>query len=253
MSMRSDQPRDALVFALDGGGDLAEAMDWVARLHGHVGMFKVGKEAFTRHGPELVSGIQARGGRVFLDLKYHDIPHTVAGAADAAASLGVAMFNVHALGGLAMMQAARDGARRAAERLGVAPPVVLAVTVLTSLGQGDLSALGFRETADRLAASLARMAKDAGLSGVVASPREAETIRRVCGKDFLIVTPGIRGPGEGAGDDQKRTWSPREAVRAGADFLVVGRPIQTAADPGRRADEIVAEIAAGRAGRTAGA
>jgi len=221
----------------------------VDRLQGHVGLFKVGKESFTACGPELVSGILARGGRVFLDLKFHDIPNTVGGAASAATKLGVSMFNVHALGGEAMLREAAEAARRTAEQLGRPAPVVLAVTVLTSLDDADLQRLGFRLGAGELALHLAEMAKRAGVSGVVASPRDAAAVRERCGRDFLIVTPGIRGAAKPAEDDQKRTLSPREAIRMGADCIVVGRPIRTSADPVAEADAVTAEIAEGLAAR----
>jgi len=247
----NDDARSRLIFALDVGGGTAPAFEWVDRLQGHVGLFKVGKESFTACGPDLVTGILKRGGKVFLDLKFHDIPNTVGAAASAAVKLGVSMFNVHALGGEAMLKETADAARRTAEKLGGPAPVVLAVTVLTSLDDGDLQRLGFRIGAGELALHLAEMAKLAGVSGVVASARDAAAIRECCGKDFLIVTPGIRGAAKPA-DDQKRTLSPRDAVRMGADYIVVGRPIRTAADPVAEADAIAAEIAGGLSARGLG-
>lgn len=234
-----------MIFALDVGGGMEEALSWVDRLWDHIGLFKVGKESFVRYGPEIVRQIHARGGGVFLDLKFHDIPNTVARAAEAASDLGVAMFNLHALGGKAMMMETVGAVRRLAERSGVKPPVVLAVTVLTSLNDGDLEILGFGRGTGETALHLARLAQDAGVSGVVASASDAAAIRSACGGDFLIVTPGIRGVAEVAGDDQKRVVTPVEAIRHGADYLVVGRPIRQASDPAGEADAIVGEIARG--------
>ena len=246
MNTSINLPRERLIFALDIGGGLEEALSWVDRLWDHVGLFKVGKESFVRYGTEIIRQIQARGGRVFLDLKFHDIPNTVARAAEAASELGVAMFNLHALGGREMMMETVGAVRRFAERSEVRPPVVLAVTVLTSLNDSDLKILGFSRGTGETALHLARLAQDAGVSGVVASAVDAAAIRKACGGDFLIVTPGIRGVTEVAGDDQKRIVTPSEALRCGADYLVVGRPIRQAADPAGEADAIVGEIARGR-------
>lgn len=245
MNTSTSVPRERLIFALDIGGGMEEALLWVDRLWNHVGLFKVGKESFVRYGPEIVRQIHARGGKVFLDLKFHDIPHTVARAAEAASELGVAMFNLHALGGKSMMQETVEAVRRCAQKAGATPPVVLAVTVLTSLNDGDLKLIGFGRGTAETALHLARLAQDAGVSGVVASAADAAEIRKACGADFLIVTPGIRGGTEVAGDDQKRILTPAEAVRCGADHLVVGRPIRQAADPAGEADRIVQEIAQG--------
>lgn len=235
-----------MIFALDvGAGGLAEALAWVDRLKGCVGLFKVGKEAFTIHGPDLVARIRERGARVFLDLKYHDIPNTVARAAAGAVGLGVAMFNVHAAGGRRMMAAAAQAAREEAARLNKPLPLLIAVTVLTSLDNDDLWELGFRRGALEAARNFASLAREAGLAGVVASPREIGAIRSACGEDFVIVTPGIRDAGPVATDDQKRTLTPEGAIAAGADYLVVGRPIRMAPDPEAEAERIVAAIARG--------
>ncbi len=242
----SKDPRERLIFALDTGSHIGEAMSWVDRLREHVGVFKVGKESFSYHGPDIVRRIQARGCRVFLDLKFHDIPNTVAAAAVAAVRLGVVMFNVHALGGKKMMEDAVTAARHEAREADLPVPVVLAVTVLTSLGDDDLRDMGFNRSASLLALHLARMAQDAGVSGVVASAHDVEAIRGACGQDFMIVTPGIRGSAL-AGDDQKRVLTAREAVASGADYVVVGRPIRTADDPAHQADRIVQEITEGLA------
>jgi len=198
---------------------------------------KIGKQLFTSEGPSLVRELTARGDRVFLDLKYHDIPNTVAGAIRAATSLGVWMVNVHASGGLKMMQAARAAADDAASR-GQHRPLVIAVTVLTSLDDAALASIGVSRPMAEQVGGLAALAQDAGLDGVVASPQEIAVIRQRCGADFQIVTPGIRsGPGV-AGDDQARTLSAAEAVAAGANYLVIGRPILKAPDPAAAAKGI---------------
>lgn len=252
MNTANNPPRERLIFALDVDGGLDEALFWVDRLWDHVGLFKVGKEAFVRHGAELVRQIHARGGKVFLDLKFHDIPNTVARAAEAAAGLGVAMFNLHALGGRRMMAETVAAVQRFAERRKTPAPIVLAVTVLTSLNDDDLKIMGFGRGTAETALQLARLAQDSGVPGVVASAEDAAAIRKACGSSFLIVTPGIRGAKEVAGDDQKRIVTPCEAVSRGADYLVVGRPIRQAADPTGEADEIAREIARGLASRAGG-
>ena len=238
---QSESFRDRLIFALDGTGDLAETISWVKRLQDHVGMFKIGKETFTRYGPEIVAGVQRLGGKVFLDLKFHDIPQTVARAALASVELGVAMFNVHALGGKAMIREAVSAARKRAKELESRPPLVLAVTVLTSLNGSDLEVLGFRSSVEDTVLNLARLAQDEGVSGVVASPLDIVAIREACGPDFIILTPGIRAK-DAPEDDQKRTLTAGEAIRRGADYLVVGRPIRLAADPLSAADRLVEEM-----------
>lgn len=237
--------RERLIFALDEGGGLEESLAWVDRLKGSVGLFKVGKESFVRHGTRIVREIHDRGGRVFLDLKFHDIPNTVGRAAEAAFDLGVAMFNLHALGGRAMLQEAVRSVRARAEQAGRPQPIVLAVTVLTSLNDADLQEIGMNRGTRETVLRLARLSQDAGVTGVVASAEEAPAIRQACGEGFLIVTPGIRGVAEVPGDDQKRVLTPREALRRGADYLVVGRPIRQAQDPVAAADGIVAEMAGG--------
>jgi len=247
MNTTNNSPRDRLIFALDVGGGLEEALSWVDRLWDHVGLFKVGKESFVRYGTEIVRQIHVRGGKVFLDLKFHDIPNTVARAAEAACGLGVAMFNLHALGGMRMMTETVGAVRKVTERSGEKPPVILAVTVLTSLNDGDLQLLGFKGGTRDTALHLARLAQDAGVSGVVASAEDAAAIRKACGGKFWIVTPGIRGAKEVADEDQKRIVTPAEAVSSGADYLVVGRPIRQAADPAGEADAITKEIVRGLA------
>jgi orotidine-5'-phosphate decarboxylase len=245
MNTSNNLPRERLIFALDVGGGLDEALSWVDRLGDHVGLFKVGKESFVRYGTEIVQQIHARGGKVFLDLKFHDIPHTVARAAEAAFALGVAMFNVHALGGREMMRQTVSTVQQVAKEGNKPQPIVLAVTVLTSLNDGDLKIMGFDRGTRDTALTLARLAQDAGISGVVASAEDAAAIRKACGDAFLIVTPGIRGTQRVAGDDQKRIVTPSDAIACGADYLVVGRPIRQAANPADEADEIAGEIARG--------
>jgi orotidine-5'-phosphate decarboxylase len=238
--------RDKLIVALDvpsaeAGLRLAE------RLRGHVGMFKVGLENFTAEGLVLARFLVATREKVFLDLKLHDIPNTVHGAARQAAQLGVSMFNVHGAGGRKMMEAARAGAQEgSAGRADGSRPLVLAVTLLTSLTSEDLGELGMSGSPEEVVVRLARLARQAGLDGVVASPWEVPALRRALGPGFAIVTPGIRPAILQSGtDDQARIATPERAIRAGADYLVVGRPITGAADPAAAADAIVAEIETG--------
>lgn len=205
-----------------------KALEIVSDLKGLGVCFKIGKQLFTSTGPELVREIVGMGEDVFLDLKYHDIPNTVAKAGVAAAELGVKIFNVHASGGRKMMEAVREEMNKLTN-----PPLVLAVTILTSLGEEDIREVGFDRTIPEQIARLAKLAKDSGMDGVVASPLEIELIRETCGKDFKILTPGIR-PAFAAVNDQKRIATPAEALRKGADFLVIGRPI-TAAENRREA------------------
>lgn len=213
----------------------------LARLVGpETGVLKVGLEAFCAHGPELVREV-ASIAPVFLDLKLHDIPNTVGGAAAAAARTGASILNVHAGGGLEMMRAAGERAREAAAAAGLPLPRVIAVTVLTSLDAAALSAVGLAGTPREAALRLALLARQAGLDGVVCSPEEIEPIRSACGPGFLLVVPGIRPAGSAAGD-QKRIATPGAAARAGADLLVIGRPITGAPDPAGAARAIAAEI-----------
>lgn len=209
-----------------------QAYEMAETLRGTVGGYKINTHLFTGAGPAVVQTFVDRGDRVFLDLKFHDIPNTVLGAVSAAASLGVWMVNVHASGGPVMLRAARRGADEGAGRHGRTAPLVIAVTVLTSIDAATLVALGIDESPIDHVTRLARMAQDAGLDGVVASPQEVQAIRKACGPDFVIVTPGIRGGSATTGpDDQQRTATPAGAIEAGSSYLVIGRPITGAADP----------------------
>ncbi len=207
-----------------------KAFEWVQRLKAEVGYFKVGKQLFTSTGPEVVRKIKGEGAGLFLDLKFHDIPNTVAAASIEAVRLGVDMFNVHALGGYEMMAKSAGAVRDEAERLGTKKPVFIAVTVLTSMTDESLQEAGILSPAADEVKRLALLAKRAGMDGVVASPREIRLIKEACGDDFIVVTPGVR-PSLAASDDQVRVMTPGDAVKAGADYLVIGRPITTAADP----------------------
>jgi orotidine-5'-phosphate decarboxylase len=233
---------DQLLVALDvdTGRRALELADTLADL---AGGFKVGSRLFTLEGPPLVRALVDRGARVFLDLKFHDIPNVVGQAVDSAVQTGAWMITVHAAGGIAMMQTAARVGREAAERLGRPGPIVVGVTVLTSMDEPALHQTGVtRPLVDQVVA-LARLAGAAGLRGVVASPHEIAPIRAACGPDFTIVTPGIRGATAGAAkDDQVRTMGPPEAVRAGASYIVIGRPIIAARDPRAAAAAIVEEL-----------
>ena len=228
--------RQRLAFPLDYP-DLAAARRGATELHGTVGVLKVGLELFVKEGPRAVALGAELGCGIFLDLKLHDIPATVDGAVASAASLGVRYLTIHASGGPRMVEAAVKRAAKENPEL-----VILAVTVLTSLDQTDLSAMGITRSPGEHALVLARAAHDAGARGFVCSPSEARSMRQAMGPDAVLVTPGIRPAGADAGD-QKRTGTPREAILDGADLLVVGRPIRDAADPAAAARAIVAEIA----------
>ncbi len=233
--------KDGLIIALDVE-TARRALEVFHALKGVAGMFKVGSQLFTAAGPEVVREIVAAGGRVFLDLKFHDIPNTVAAAGAEAARLGVSIFNVHACGGGEMMRRTAEAVSEAAEREGFVRPVVIAVTVLTSADDRALSEVGFSSGAAEQVGRLARLAEGSGMDGVVASPLEVKLIRETVGRrNFVVVTPGVRPAGSERGD-QRRVMTPAEAVRAGADYLVIGRPILSAPDPARAAQEIIDEM-----------
>jgi orotidine-5'-phosphate decarboxylase len=229
-------PRERLIVALDvATRDAAASL--VERLRGRVGMFKVGSQLFTAAGPGFVGELVGGGARVFLDLKFHDIPNTVKGALAAARDLGVSLVDVHALGGPEMIAEAAATLTGSATRL-------LAITILTSHEETTLEAINLRGPIPDAVRRLARLARDAGADGVVASAQEVPLIREACGTDFLVVTPGIRPAGWGPGD-QARPATPAGALAAGADYLVVGRPIIEAADPAAAAEAILEEMARG--------
>jgi orotidine-5'-phosphate decarboxylase len=233
---------EQLLVALDVD-TVEDARRLADRLRGIVGGFKIGTRLFTSHGPRFVEELVGRGDRVFLDLKFHDIPNTVAGAVGAAARLGVWMVNVHASGGAEMMRAAREAADEEAAKVLQSPPLVIAVTVLTSIGETALPDIGVAENLGDHVVRLAALAQTAALDGVVASPREIALIRAQCGERFTVVTPGIRGLADLKGD-QTRTESAQAALEAGASFIVVGRPIIAAPDPRAAAEAIANECRA---------
>ena len=233
--------KDKIIVALDVPTK-KEALAIVDELGDKVGAYKIGMQLYNACGPEIIEEVTKRKGRIFLDLKFHDIPNTVASAARVAANLGVYMFNVHACGGSTMMKAAADALKEEAAKLGVERPLLIAVTVLTSMNEEELQGeVGISRSLNEQVAAMAKLAKDCGLDGVVASAKEIKLIREACGDDFLIVTPGIR-PRDADADDQKRIKTPGEAVADGADYLVIGRPITKAADRTAAVANIVADI-----------
>lgn len=233
--------RERLIFPLDVP-NTAEAEELIGVLSGEVGMFKVGKQLFLHAGPSIVRHLRECGEEVFLDLKFHDIPRTVARASLEATRLGVKMFDLHASGSFEMMRLTAQQVRQACRRENLRRPKILAVTVLTSLSGEDLKMVGVRSGIMPQVTRLAKLALDAGMDGVVASPLEVGEIRRECGRRLTIVTPGVRPAGADV-EDQKRVTTPGDAVRAGSNYLVVGSPIRNAADPALAAREIVEEIA----------
>lgn len=233
-----DDNRDRLCVALDGS-DRNWILSIARELAPHVGWIKIGLEAFTAFGPSLIKEMTLAHARVFLDIKLHDIPNTVRRAAANCAATGAAMFNVHAAGGREMLHAAVEGADQGSTDR---RPMVLAVTVLTSLDQAATAELGLGSDPGEIVLRWAQLAQEAGLDGVVASAKEATMIRRACGSDFLIVTPGIR-PSWAMSGDQRRVMTPADAMAAGADILVVGRPITGADSPSAAAERIIAELA----------
>ena len=233
--------KERLVLALDVD-NFKKAEELVGKLSDYVGVFKIGNQLFSAEGPKIINMINDRGSKVFLDLKFHDIPNTVARAAEIATKLGVYIFNVHTSGGYEMMRAAAEASEKISLALGVRKPLILGVTLLTSINQEILEKeIGIKKRIEKQVVHLAKLAKTAGLDGVVASSWEIKEIRKACGENFVILTPGIRPAGKSF-DDQKRVMTPREAIKLGADFLVIGRPIRNASNPVEAAKEILREM-----------
>jgi len=233
-------PKDKIIFALDVE-HFREAQHWVNLLKDRIGIFKVGKQLFTHAGPKVIDMIRQKGQKAFLDLKFHDIPNTVAKAGEEATKLNVTMFNLHALGGFEMMKKTVEASRAVAKSLSIPKPLILAVTILTSMDEGMLKEVGIQGPLVEEVGRLALLSMKAGMDGVVASSQEIGIIRERCGENFLIVTPGIRLPSDKK-DDQKRTLTPKEATMAGANYLVVGRPIKEAKEPIDALQRIIEDI-----------
>lgn len=242
-----DNAKEKLIVALDVD-KVDHALALFEELRDSVGMFKIGMQLFTAAGPDMVRQIVSRGGRIFLDLKFHDIPNTVASAANEATRLGVSIFNVHASGGHEMMRRTADAVSETALRENIARPKAIGVTLLTSADEETLRRIGINDEPQSVVRRLALLAHESGLDGVVASAQETKIIRETVPQgDFVIVTPGIR-PAGSSSNDQRRVMSAGEAIRAGSDYLVVGRPVLTAQDPVQAARQIVDEIAAALSG-----
>lgn len=231
---------DKIIVALDVNS-MEETEKLIGELRSIVKIFKIGSELFISCGFQAVDMVRRKGGKVFLDLKFHDIPNTVVHASKAIARHGIHMFTVHAMGGFDMMKGAVEASREEASRLKTPPPLVLGVTVLTSMNAKDILSVGIDAAVTDEVLRLAKLAEKAGLSGVVASPREVALLRKNLKKDFLIVTPGVR-PLWSRKNDQERAATPKEAVKSGADYLVIGRPITAAEDPKSAAEKIINEI-----------
>lgn len=237
--------REKIIIALDVESEEA-ALSLVAQLHDLAGAFKIGLQLYSRYGPAIVCKVNAAGGKVFLDLKFHDIPNTVARAAEAAVETGVWMFNVHAAGGKKMLREAVLAAVRQAGKLGVPAPLLLGVTVLTSMSEAELhKETGVSRALPEQVTALAVLCREAGLDGVVAAGPEVPSIRRACGLDFLIVTPGVR-PAGAVPNDQQRVITPGEALALGADYIVIGRPVTAAPDPRAAAELLFKEAGKGK-------
>lgn len=239
--------KERLIVALDVDTK-DEVCHLVKMLGPYVGMFKVGLQLFTSLGPAVFELIHEAGGKIFVDLKLHDIPNTVAQASRVLTGYGVSMLNVHASGGLYMMEKAREAVEEEALAKGLVKPKLIAVTILTSLGERDLEQIGLGSPKESVV-RLAKLTKEAGLDGVVASPQETRLIRQACGDDFLTVTPGVRPLNSQAGD-QKRITTPQEAIMAGSSYLVIGRPITAADDPLAAVRQIIEEMEAGHVNPT---
>lgn len=247
-SVRPGGAKNRLIFALDVGS-LKEAEQLVRTLVREVGLFKIGKQLFLHAGPPVVRMVRDLGGEVFLDLKFHDIPRTVAKAAAEATRMNVRMFDLHASGSLSMMQQTVSEVNRVCRNEQLRRPKILAVTVLTSLTRDDLRRVGVQAGVEGQVVRLARLAHEASMDGVVASPLEIARIRKECGRSFLIITPGVRTANSGW-DDQKRVLTPDQAITAGADYIVVGKPIRDAQDPQAAAREIIVDMERSAASRT---
>ena len=242
MSIALSEAKSRIIVALDVPNK-EQALDLVDKLKDEVGMFKVGMELYNAEGASIVQEIQKRGSKVFVDLKFHDIPNTVGQAARIITQKGADMFTVHACGGSRMLAAAAENKNAAAAEMHSPAPIALAVTVLTSTSQEEFEQeMGFNKPIVEQVVHLAQLAERSGMDGVVASPKEIKAIREVCGPDFLIVTPGIR-PLWAAANDQSRITTPKDAINAGANYLVIGRPIVAQPDPAAAARRIAAEIA----------
>lgn len=240
MNVKTDIEK--IVLALDVE-TFDEAISIARELKDFIGMFKIGKQLFTRYGPSIIHEIQNLGGKIFLDLKFHDIPNTIANASREAVRLKVNIFNIHASGGTEMMKAAVKSVKLASEEFKCEPPKIIAVTVLTSINQEILkNDLKCDSSLKDQVINFARKARQCGLDGVVASPQEIDTLRKHCGNDFIILTPGIR-PKWSLKNDQKRVMTPEQAIQQGADYIVIGRPILNASDRVLAARKIISEIA----------
>jgi len=236
--------QERLILALDVD-DFKKAEELVNKLSDYVGVFKIGSQLFTAEGVKVIDMVNERGGKIFLDLKFHDIPHTVARVAEVVTKLGVYIFTIHTSGGYKMMKAAAEATVKTSKTLGIRKPLVLGVTLLTSISQEVLEEeIGIKKRLEEQVVHLAKLAQTAGLDGVVASPREIQGIRAACGNDLIILTPGIRPAGRilDLQDDQERIMTPGEALKLGADFLVVGRPIRKATNPVEAAKKILKEM-----------
>jgi len=232
--------KDKIIFALDVGS-LDEAKKWVSILKGKVGFFKIGLELFTAEGPAVVKMVKDAGIRIFLDLKFHDIPNTVAGAVRSAVGLGVDMMTLHLSGGVAMVAAGVEAAKEESANLGIKRPKIIGVSVLTSLGDADMKELGFKFNALGQVETLLLVAKKAGADGMVCSAADLDRIRPLAPESFTIITPGIRPAGADKAD-QSRIATPSSAIKSGASFLVIGRPISASSDPVKAVEKIAAEI-----------
>lgn len=233
--------RERLVLALDVN-NFKKAEELVDKLTDYVGVFKIGNQLFTAEGIKVIKMVQEKGGKVFLDLKFHDIPNTVARAAEVVSKLGVYIFDIHTSGGYEMMKATVEASKKLSFALGISKPLILGVTLLTSINQEILEKeIGIKKNLEEQVVHLAKLAEAAGLDGVVASPWEIKVLRAACGEGFVILTPGIRPAGK-SDDDQKRIMTPQEAIKLGADFIVIGRPITNATNPVKASQEILKEM-----------